>query len=225
MAKFKVKKQSTAIDMTPMVDLAFLLITFFMLTIQFKPAEAVEIATPKSISKKETPKDSLIQISISKEGYVFLSVSEKMEREPINDAERVTLSNRTNWLERMSRQSNVKFSDSEKAKFRLQSALPSDLPTLKNILSKDGSALTDAFKATKGIPVDSTEKNPFELALRAARQEEPDFRLVLKADALTPYPVVRDVIESMKRVRANKFNMITVQEADPRAPVAAPKSN
>ena len=44
--KVRAKKQSTHIDMTPMVDLAFLLLTFFMLTTTFGKPKTMEINMP-----------------------------------------------------------------------------------------------------------------------------------------------------------------------------------
>ena len=46
MAKAKIKRHSTAIDMTAMCDVAFLLLTFFMLTAKAKPQETVIVDTP-----------------------------------------------------------------------------------------------------------------------------------------------------------------------------------
>ncbi|MEI6275420.1 MAG: biopolymer transporter ExbD [Prolixibacteraceae bacterium] len=51
--KKKPKKHSTQIDMTPMVDLMCLLITFFMLTTAFAKPKVMEIALPEKIKKNE----------------------------------------------------------------------------------------------------------------------------------------------------------------------------
>src|ERR1043165_5448224 len=54
--KPKGKKQSTHIDMTPMVDLAFLLLTFFMLATSFSKPQSLEIKMPKKDNNVEPPK-------------------------------------------------------------------------------------------------------------------------------------------------------------------------
>lgn len=51
--KARAKKSSTKIDMTPMVDLAFLLLTFFMLAATFNKAKTMEILFPKEADKPE----------------------------------------------------------------------------------------------------------------------------------------------------------------------------
>ncbi|HEY0655180.1 MAG TPA: biopolymer transporter ExbD [Chryseosolibacter sp.] len=52
--KVRAKKASTKIDMTPMVDLAFLLLTFFILTTTFNKPKTMEVNMP---DKVENPED------------------------------------------------------------------------------------------------------------------------------------------------------------------------
>ncbi len=71
MPKFKPHRQGVVIDMTPLVDVAFLLLTFFMLTTQFKPQEEVTIVLPASHSEFKLPETDVMTISIAKEGKII----------------------------------------------------------------------------------------------------------------------------------------------------------
>src|SRR5438046_386886 len=81
MPKIKVPKKSPSLDMTPMVDLAFLLVTFFMLTTQFRPDEPVVVDFPSSVNMETLPEKSIITISIDTAGRAFFNVDEKQVRE------------------------------------------------------------------------------------------------------------------------------------------------
>jgi len=72
MPRIKKKRVAVRIDMTPLVDVAFLLLTFFMLTTQFKPPEEVEIALPLSHSEIKLPESNTMTVNISKEGKLYL---------------------------------------------------------------------------------------------------------------------------------------------------------
>jgi len=67
-------------DMTPMVDVAFLLLTFFMLTTQFRPPTEVEVVLPDSHSAIKLPESDVITVSVAKDGRIFMGVDSQMLR-------------------------------------------------------------------------------------------------------------------------------------------------
>jgi len=80
MPKIKKARVGVRIDMTPMVDVAFLLLTFFMLTTQFKPPEEVSVILPSSHSAFKLPESDVMTISVTKEGKITLGVDSQMLR-------------------------------------------------------------------------------------------------------------------------------------------------
>ena len=85
MGRAKIKRGSTNIDMTAMCDVAFLLLSFFILTTKFKPAEAVEVSPPSSVSSKAAKQNDAFIVSINKEGQVFIQMSEEMKGDVIDE--------------------------------------------------------------------------------------------------------------------------------------------
>jgi len=67
-------------DMTPMVDVAFLLLTFFMLTTSFKPAEEVQITLPVSHSAIKLPESDVIVLTVNKTGDIYFGVDSQQLR-------------------------------------------------------------------------------------------------------------------------------------------------
>ena len=63
MGRAKIKRGSTNIDMTAMCDVAFLLLSFFILTTKFKPSEAVEVSPPSSVAAKAAPEKKTIAVA------------------------------------------------------------------------------------------------------------------------------------------------------------------
>lgn len=80
MPKIKPKRQGVLIDMTPLVDVAFLLLTFFMLTTQFKPPEEVQIELPSSHSQFKLPESDVMTLTLSKDGRIFLGLDSQRLR-------------------------------------------------------------------------------------------------------------------------------------------------
>ncbi|MDH7515892.1 MAG: biopolymer transporter ExbD [Bacteroidota bacterium] len=74
MARKKKRRIGIKIDMTPMVDIAFLLLTFFMLTTQFKAPEDVQLILPSSHSAFKLPETDVMIIWIEKTGKIHLGV-------------------------------------------------------------------------------------------------------------------------------------------------------
>jgi len=83
MPKIHKKRVGFKLDMTPMVDVGFLLLTFFMLTTQFKPSEDIQITLPTSHSVFKIPGVDVITITIGKEGQILLGVDSQILREAL----------------------------------------------------------------------------------------------------------------------------------------------
>ena len=71
------RRISVRIDMTPMVDIAFLLLIFYMATTQFKPPEARAVELPTSHSQIELPDKDIINITVTKYDSIFVDYVEK----------------------------------------------------------------------------------------------------------------------------------------------------
>ena len=77
MPKVKMARKSTHIDMTAMCDVAFLLLSFFMLATKFKPEEPVVVTTPSSISQIILPDTSIMLITIDPKDRIFFTIDRK----------------------------------------------------------------------------------------------------------------------------------------------------
>lgn len=87
MPKVKMRRVGIRIDMTPLVDIAFLLLTFFMMTTQFKPMEEVEIFLPSSHSEFKLPESDVLTLTISKDARIFMNVDSQRLRKRLFGAE------------------------------------------------------------------------------------------------------------------------------------------
>ena len=73
MPKVKVPRKSTTVDMTAMCDVAFLLLTFFMLTSNFVAKEPIVVAIPASVAEIKIPERDIATVLIDKEGKLAIS--------------------------------------------------------------------------------------------------------------------------------------------------------
>ena len=192
MGKVKVHRASTSIDMTPMVDLAFLLVTFFMLTTKFAPEEPMAVDMPSSVSEIKLPDTDILTISISKEGSVFFNMDGKYNRQEL--------------LEKMGEKYNIQFSPEEVHSFSLMSSMGVPVGNLKQFLSMDN----EQRKAVRqpGIPCDSLN-NELSDWIVFSRITNPKLRIAIKGDQDADYPVVKNVINTLIERKVNRFNLIT----------------
>ena len=73
MGKIKIKKNDVWIDMTPMSDVMVLLLTFFMLSVNFTKNEVVKVITPGSTTMAKVSSSAVLDITIDPEGRVLMS--------------------------------------------------------------------------------------------------------------------------------------------------------
>ena len=201
MGKVKIKKADVWIDMTPMSDVMVLLLTFFMLTSTFVKNEAVKVNTPGSIMETKVPENNVLSILIDKHGKVFLGMDKPGDF--------------TNVLTTMTDQFGIQLNGQQLETFRTATNVGVPMDEIPALLSLDDTKLKE-YMATKGIPTDSIEKDgqkgmsEFQLWVQAARDNNgPDMKLALKADADTPYGVVKKVMSELQDMSENRYYLIT----------------
>ncbi len=194
MPKVKVKRKSTAIDMTAMSDVTVLLLTFFMLTSTFVQKEPVQVATPASVSEIKIPESNVLQILVDKDGKIFLGLDKQEDRVEV--------------LKNVGEQYGVTFTPEQLNKFKLMNSFGVPIAQMSQFLNLS-SEEQDAILKDYGVPIDSTD-NQFKAWVKAARdQNGKSLIIAIKADANTPYPKIHDVMSSLQDLRENRYNLIT----------------
>ncbi len=68
------RRGGVRIDMTPMVDVAFLLLIFFMVTTVFRRPQALELTLPAEKAEIEVPENNVLQIRVTDAGKIFWNI-------------------------------------------------------------------------------------------------------------------------------------------------------
>lgn len=193
MGKVKMKRSSPTIDMTPMVDLAFLLVTFFMLTAAFRPPEPVAVDTPKSVSEIPLPERDRMIITVSKDGRVFFDMDNQFGRKRM--------------LEEMGTKYGVSFTPDQMNHFAVMSGFGVPIRQLPQFL--DMSTDEQAQIQQPGIPSDSTNNELADWVVFARLTNPSKMRIAIKGDRDTNYKVVKRVVSTLIDRRILRFNLIT----------------
>ncbi len=198
MAKVKVPRKSTTVDMTAMTDVAFLLLTFFMLATQFKPDEPVQVVTPSSISQIPLPDVDIRNITIAQDGRVFFDMEGKQYREKL--------------IQKMGEKYTTTFTPQQIEAFSRLSSFGMPFKELSGFLSLKPDERSQIKQV--GIPSDSLNN---ELAdwVWQARLTNNNVRVAIKGDGNSTYPTVAQVIKTLQEKKVNRFNFITSAETAP----------
>ena len=196
MAELNTKKKSTSIDMTAMCDVAFLLLTFFILTATAKVPEALPVDTPSSTVQTKLPETDLATITIGK-GKVFFDLKGREIRK------------RT--LELMGQKYGVAFNEDDKTKFALMEGFGVPIQNLKQIIAMKSA---DRSKAGQpGVPKDSLDNQLKEWIYNARianiEIDDKELQIAIKGDAKEEYLVIKQVMDILQDQKINSFNLVT----------------
>lgn len=182
--------------MTAMSDVTVLLLTFFMLTSTFIKPEPVKVNTPGSVSDIKIPESNIITILIESNGRVFLSMDKKGDMMSV--------------LDQMQDKYGTQFSQKQKKAFGLLPAFGVPMTQMGAFLDLPAEQQTAYLKssANPGVPTDSLN-NEFKDWVQCARDVNRDLRIAIKADAKSPYKIIKNIMNSLQDIKENRYNLIT----------------
>lgn len=176
-----------------MVDMAFLLVTFFLLATTFKTGEVVWVQIPRSVAGLNLPMTDLLTISVNKDGQAYLSLTSPATRRA--------------WLQKHAQVNQIQYTEEEYRAFEAMSGFGVPTAQLRQLLQMP-SEERKRFKQA-GIPMKAGNKNELADWIILARVVIPRLRIAIKADATTPYKKVEDVIKTLTDINVLRFTLIT----------------
>lgn len=200
MPKIKVKKGSVSLDMTAMCDVAFLLLTFFVLTAKAKPMEPVEVSTPSSIVDLPVPDVDVITLLIDDKGRTFVNLDNKDN-------------SRQYWLDNMKDQFKFNVNAEQTKNFVNGGPIGVPVANLPDYLAADATKKKEIEKTTLGIPLDSsnTDANQLKDWIINARRANQSAKVVIKADQKAPYASIKKVMKTLQDQGVDRFSLLTTQ--------------
>ena len=193
----KMSKKAASIDMTAMCDVAFLLLTFFILTATAKIPEALPVDTPASVVQTKLPDTDLATITVGK-GKVFFDLKGREVRK------------RT--LELMGQKYGVAFTEDESQKFALMEGVGVPISNLKQLIAMK-TAERSKPGLQPGIPKDSLDNQLKEWVYNARianiEVDDKELQFAIKGDSKEEYPAIKKVMDILQDQKINSFNLVT----------------
>ena len=203
MPSVKIPRKSTFVDMTPFVDVAFLILTFFIMATKFKPEEPVEIKTPNSVSTRDLPEDDAIQVTFDSTGRVFFSVL---------SAKDPTI--KYNVIKHINETRSLGLTEAEMKNFVRTPSVGVPFGGLKQLLAIPQEDQKN-FKQP-GIPLDTLGGELYYWIRDAVGTfSGKKLLFLIKGDNSAKYPAFKQVLNAFKKNEIFKFQMITMLEDAP----------
>ena len=204
MPSVKIPRKSTDNDMTPFVDVAFLILSFFMLATKFKPPEAVEITTPNSVSSKELEQKDAIVVTMDKDGRVFFTMQVEKDQTPILAV-----------IKNVSSSRNLGLTQEQMNAFVKNPTVGVPYASLKDYLSRSEEEQKQIRQP--GIPIKDSASNELYYWVRDAVSAYSGKKInyMIKGDNNAKYPFFKNVLDAFKRNEIFKFQLVTAPEDAP----------
>lgn len=189
--------------MTAMCDVAFLLLSFFILATKQKPPEVLAVKTPTSVSSKAAP-DKSILITLTKEGKVFLMLGDDTKKNAIIDD--------------VNKTRNLQLTGAELAKLKKSEYIGVPFNQLKSYLNATSEIPASTLA---GIPTDTTNNElthwirSVTNAYAGEDQRKLQEMLLVKGDGEALYPIFKNIKSSFKANEIFKFRIVTEGENVP----------
>ena len=203
MPSVKIPRKSTFVDMTPFVDVAFLILTFFIMATKFKPAEPVEIKTPNSVSTKDLPESDALQVTFDSTGRIFFAILSEKDPKVKYDV-----------IKNMNTTRNLGLSEAEMQNFIKTPAVGVPFSGLRQLLSLP--VENQGSLRQPGIPLDTLGGELYYWIRDAVSAfSGKQLKYLIKGDNSAKYPAFKQVLNAFKKNDIFKFQMITMLEDTP----------
>ena len=239
MGRVKIAKKSTFIDMTAMSDVTVLLLTFFMLTSTFLSKEPATVITPASVSTEKIQETNVVQVLVSPEGKVWLTMNNDTSQNWSNDKMRLEVLDKVTEIYNQAHPSNkVSFTNEQKYTFSKLGTFGVPMAKMGEFLNtvneSEGQTKMDKWlegdgnpNHPTGIPINDNQNpdtpNEFQMWMKAMRQVSNEnlvnaikdgTGVALKADQNTPFDIVHTVMDNLQTIHMNKFTLLTALKGE-----------